>query len=115
MTLLAFQLSVLHLPPKYGFYFEMVALTANGFISATMGSYAFEYAVELAPDIAEAMSSGLLMLLVNALAFLETCLVSYCYDHYNKKDVVSWLMIAQYASMIIGFGLISKIKVPIKS
>jgi hypothetical protein len=109
VTLLAFHLSVLRMPPKYGFYFESAALIANGFISSTMGNFAFEYAVELAPNIAEAMSSGLLMLLVNSMAFLEICLVSHCYEHFNKENVVSWLMVGQYASMIIGFVLISKI------
>jgi hypothetical protein len=111
VSLLAFHLAVVHMSSKYAFFFESVALIVNGLISAAMGNYAFEYAVELAPNIAEAMSSGLLMVLVNSAALLEICLISYCYEHFNKELVVKWIMLAQYVSMIIGFMLISKINV----
>ena len=50
------------------FPLEIVSLFVNGLFVSTLAIYSFEYANDLAPDVPEVMSAGLLMLLTNVLS-----------------------------------------------
>lgn len=62
LSMFAFQLMFTLVPDvSEAFPYVLAAITINGFLMATITTYAFEYAVELAPNAAESMSSGLIM------------------------------------------------------
>jgi hypothetical protein len=66
------------------FPYVLGALTINGFLMATITTYAFEYAVELAPNSAESMSSSLIMSL-SCLLSVGMMLGLWCFERQSNK------------------------------
>jgi hypothetical protein len=97
---------------------EMVSLIANGLFISTLGTYAFEYAKELAPDVSEELSAGAIVFFVNVLALAQVSTVGYVYELHDgqfdeswyKKQVISYLMNIQYGSLLVGLACISFIR-----
>ena len=70
ISLIAFNISFIYLDRDAGFKYELVTLIINGFFMQAIWGYAMEYAVELAPNVPEEMSSGIIGGLVAVFAFV---------------------------------------------
>jgi len=84
-SMFAFQLLFTLIPDvSKAFPYVLGAITINGFLMATITTYAFEYAVELAPNSAESMSSGLIMSL-SCLLSVAMMLGLWCLERHGNK------------------------------
>ena len=77
ITLASFQIATTHIPVAKGFPLAMTSLVLNGCLIQTITSYGFEYAVEVAPEVGESMSSGLIMALSNTISLAEIFMIQH--------------------------------------
>jgi hypothetical protein len=83
VSTLVFHMSFLNLKVNDGLKVELVAILVNGFFISSFTSYIFEYAIDLAPEVSEAMSCGIITLFINSFTFVEIVIFSAYYDEIN--------------------------------
>tara|TARA_B110000285_G_C14974091_1_gene538058 strand:- start:178 stop:804 length:627 start_codon:yes stop_codon:yes gene_type:complete len=106
LTLAAFHAAATQMPVAEGFPVAMMSILLNGFLVAPITSYAFEYAVEVAPETGESMSSGLIMALSNTIALAEILMIQHqASTNPNQQAVVRWAMVALYLSFVLAYVL----------
>ena len=66
-----------------------------------VNSYCLEYAVFLAPDCGESLSSGVLILSFNFICFIELRLIEVGISGSPKKDVMGVAMIQNYVNLVV--------------
>jgi len=106
LTLASFQVAATQMPVAKGFPVAMMSMTLNGFLIAPITSYAFEYAVEVAPETGESMSSGLIMALSNTIALAEILMIQQqASTSPDQQAVVRWAMAVLYLSFVLAYIL----------
>jgi len=110
LSMFAFQLLFTLIPDvSEAFPYVLGAITINGFLMATITTYAFEYAVELAPNSAESMSSALIMGLSSLLSVAMILGLWAIERRGFKQEAVHIAMATIYMCFLVAFLLQSMI------
>ena len=75
VTLGAFMYTIEAMDVNSGYFVAFAAVVINGFLCVSAQAFGFEYAVDLAPDVGESMTSGSIMVLANILGLGQTFLI----------------------------------------
>ena len=110
LTLAVLVYTVMTFNIKTGYPVVFTAIVINGFLCVSAQAFAFEYAIDLAPDIGESMTSGSIMVLANTLGLVQIFLIQSFFNgphqsQIGKEKAVKASMFIFFVVLVVSLGL----------